>query len=79
MGRRTNVKRIDEWTEKANKPTKEDRTECNDWRAITLPWGASKVMIKAILERMKGEINKLLKANPAGFISNRSCKIYPNS
>lgn len=54
-------------------PKKGDHTKCENWRAITLLNVTSKVMTKIMLERMKGEIDRILRPNQAGFRGNKAC------
>ena len=54
-------------------PKKGDLGNCGNWRGSTLLSLASKVLIRVILDRMKGHLDKLLRKNQAGFRPGRSC------
>jgi len=54
-------------------PKKGDLSECKNWRGIQLLSIPSKVLARVILERIKADVNKLLRAEQAGFRAGRSC------
>ena len=53
-------------------PKKGNLRECTNWRGITLPVIASKVLGKILIERLKSGTNKRLRAEQAGFRQGRS-------
>ena len=54
-------------------PKKGDLSRCEDFRGITLLSVPGKVLNRIILERMKGEVDKTLREEQAGFRQDRSC------
>ena len=54
-------------------PKKGDLSRCDNFRGITLLSVPGKVLNRIILERMKGEVDKTLREEQAGFRQDRSC------
>ena len=54
-------------------PKKGDLSRCDNFRGITLLSVPGKVLNRIILERMKGEVDKTLRQEQAGFRQDRSC------
>ena len=54
-------------------PTKGDLSRCDNFRGIILLSVPGKVLNRIILERMKGEVDKTLREEQAGFRQDRSC------
>ena len=54
-------------------PKKGDLTRCDNFRGITLLSVPGKALNRIILERMKGEVDKTLREEQAGFRQDRSC------
>ena len=54
-------------------PKKGDLSRCDNFRGITLLSVPGKVLNRIILEWMKGEVDKTLRAEQAGFRQDRSC------
>ena len=54
-------------------PKKGDLSRCENFRGITLLSVPGKVLNRIILERMKGEVDKTLREEQAGFRQDRSC------
>ena len=54
-------------------PKKGDLSGCDNFRGITLLSVPGKVLNRIILERMKGEVDKTLREEQAGFRQDRSC------
>lgn len=54
-------------------PKKGDKSNCNNWRGITLLSIPSKILCSIILQRMKEEIDSKLRDEQAGFRQERSC------
>ena len=54
-------------------PKKGDLSDCNNWRGIQLLSIPSKILARVILERIKADVNKLLREEQAGFRAGRSC------
>ena len=52
---------------------KGERSRCDNFRGITLLSVPGKVLNRIILERMKGEVDKTLREEEAGFRQDRSC------
>ena len=53
-------------------PKKGDLSRCDKFRGITLSV-PEKVLNRIILERMKGEVDKTVREEQAGFRQDRSC------
>ena len=54
-------------------PKKGDKSICSNWRGIILLSIPSKVLRHIILQRLKKEVDKLLRDEQAGFRQERSC------
>lgn len=54
-------------------PKKGDKTECNNWRGITLLPTISKVFTRVLLDRVKHQVDAQLRKEQAGFRPGRSC------
>lgn len=54
-------------------PKKGDPSECQNWRGIQLLSMPSKVMTRIILERIKAEVDRLLREEQTGFRRGRPC------
>ena len=54
-------------------PKKGYLSRCDNFRGITLLSVPGKVLNRIILERMKGEVDKTLREEQAGFRQDRSC------
>lgn len=54
-------------------PKKGNRTDCNNWRGITLLSTVSKVLSKIILYRIQGAIEDTIRGEQAGFRRGTSC------
>ena len=54
-------------------PKRGDLSLCDNFRGITLLSVPGKVLNRIILERMKGEVDKTLREEQAGFRQDRSC------
>lgn len=54
-------------------PKKGDTTRCENWRPITFLHVASKVLPRAIFNRIIDEVEEILRPNQAGFRINESC------
>ena len=54
-------------------PKKGDLTQCNNWRGITLLSVPGKVLCRILLERIKDEVDTILRKEQNGFRRNRSC------
>jgi len=54
-------------------PKKGDLSNCANYRGITLLSVPGKVFNRVLLERMKGQVDTLLRDQQAGFRKNRSC------
>ena len=54
-------------------PKKGDLSHCDNFRGIILLSVPGKVLNRIILERMKGEVDKTLQEEQAGFRQDRSC------
>ena len=54
-------------------PKKGDKSICGNWRGITLLSIPSKILCHIILQRMKKEVDKVLRDEQAGFRQERSC------
>ena len=54
-------------------PKKGDLSRCDNFIGITLLSVPGKVLNRIILERMKGEVDKTLRDQQAGFRQDRSC------
>ena len=54
-------------------PKKGDLSRCDNFIGITLLSVPGKVLNRIILERMKGEVDKTLRDEQAGFRQDRSC------
>jgi hypothetical protein len=53
-------------------PTKEDLSNCNNWRGIALLPIVSKVFSRIILNRIQGPVVKIIRKEQAGFRANCS-------
>ena len=71
----TSEKIPQEWTRGilVKLPKKGDTSLCENWRGITLLSVVSKLITRIMLERMKKQLDKILRENQAGFRANRSC------
>lgn len=54
-------------------PKKGDKTNCDNWRAITLLNHASKTLSIVILNRIKKAVDEAIRENQAGFRTGRGC------
>ena len=54
-------------------PKKGDLSNCANWRGITLLSIPSKVLSIIVLNRMKNEIDKIIRDEQCGFRPGRSC------
>ncbi|CAG9118026.1 unnamed protein product [Plutella xylostella] len=60
-------------------PKKGDKSNCNNWRGITLLSIVSKVMTRVILTRLSASVDKTLREHQAGFRKSRSCVDHINA
>jgi hypothetical protein len=60
-------------------PKKWDRTECSNWRGISLLSIPGKVFTRVILNRAEAVIESHLRREQAGFRKNRSCIDHINT
>ena len=54
-------------------PKKGQLTDCNNWRGINLLSVPGKILSRIILDRIKDDVDKILREEQSGFRKNRSC------
>lgn len=54
-------------------PKKGNLGDCNNWRGITLLSIPGKVFCSVLLQRLKDEVDNILREEQAGFRKGRSC------
>jgi len=54
-------------------PNKDNLSDCNNWREITLLSAPGKVFTRVLLNRLQNEVDQTLREEQAGFRKSRSC------